>query len=199
MQLAQAEAHGEEDLRAPARRAQLRGIGIDRPPLRRQNPQGVHAANLVVPFPFSNVGLAQVFRGQNAECVCQGLKNAFEFVGGVPTRIVFDNAIGIGRKVSDRFRTMKLFAAFAAHYGFDFSFCNPNSGYEKGNVENKVGFIRRNLFVPMSSITNLGAYNKHLMPRCVALSDGKPRWLTGSSTMAAWLSSRAQPTAWKTH
>ena len=134
---------------------------------------------LVVTFPFSNVGLAQVFRGQNAECVCQGLKNAFEFVGGVPARIVFDNATGIGRKVSDGFRTTKLFAAFAAHYGFDFSFCNPGSGHEKGNVENKVGFIRRNLFVPMPNITNLGAYNRHLMPRCIALSDGKPHWSKG--------------------
>lgn len=38
-------------------------------------------------FPFSNVGLAQVFRGRNAECVCQGLKNAFEFVGGVTVLI----------------------------------------------------------------------------------------------------------------
>lgn len=134
---------------------------------------------LVVTFPFSNVGIAQVFRGQNAECACQGLKNAFECLGGVPTRIVFDNATGIGRKVSDGFRTTKLFAAFAAHYGFDFSFCNPDSGHEKGNVENKVGFIRRNLFVPTPSVTNLAAYNRHLMPRCIALSDGKPHWSKG--------------------
>lgn len=97
----------------------------------------------------------------------------------MPARIVFDNATGIGRKVSDGFRTTKLFAAFAAHYGFDFSFCNPGSGHEKGNVENKVGFIRRNLFVPMPNITNLGAYNRHLMPRCIALSDGKPHWSKG--------------------
>lgn len=89
----------------------------------------------------------------------------------MPARIVFDNVTGIGRKVSDGFRTTRLFAAFAAHYGFDFSFRNPDSGHEKGNVENKVGFIRRNLFVPTPGITNLGAYNRRLMPRCVALSD----------------------------
>lgn len=134
---------------------------------------------LVVSFPFSNVGLAQVFRGQNAECVCQGLKNAFRFLGGVPTRIVFDNAAGVGRKVSDAFRTTRLFAAFAAHYGFDFAFCNPDSGHEKGNVENKVGYIRRNLLVPTPNVTNLAAYNEHLMPRCMALSEGKVHWSKG--------------------
>lgn len=53
---------------------------------------------LVVTFPYSNVGLAQVMPGQNAECVCRGLKNVFERVGGVPTRIVFDNAAGVGRR-----------------------------------------------------------------------------------------------------
>ena len=134
---------------------------------------------LVVTFPFSNVGVAQVFRGQNAECVCQGLKNVFEFLGGAPTRIVFDNATGVGRKVADSFRTTKLFAAFAAHYGFDYAFCNPDSGHEKGNVENKVGYIRRNLFVPTPNVTNLAAYNRHLMPKCLALSDGKVHWSKG--------------------
>lgn len=45
---------------------------------------------LVVAFPRSNVGSAQVFWGETAECVCQGLKDVFEFLGGVPLRAVFD-------------------------------------------------------------------------------------------------------------
>lgn len=36
----------------------------------------------VLVFPYSNVGLVQVFRGENAECVCQALQNIFEYVGG---------------------------------------------------------------------------------------------------------------------
>lgn len=54
---------------------------------------------LVVAFPHPDVGLAQVFRGETAECVCQGLRNVFEFLGGVPLRAVFDNATEVGRKV----------------------------------------------------------------------------------------------------
>lgn len=43
----------------------------------------------VMTFPYSNVGLAQVFPGETSECVCQALRNVFEHVGGVPTKIVF--------------------------------------------------------------------------------------------------------------
>ena len=50
-----------------------------------------------VTFPHSNVGLTQVFWGETAECVCQGLRNAFEFVGGVPRRAVFDNCVSSSR------------------------------------------------------------------------------------------------------
>lgn len=61
----------------------------------------------VLTFPFSNVGLAQVFPGENAECVCQALKNIFEYVSGVPVRIVFDNATGVGRRISNETRTSR--------------------------------------------------------------------------------------------
>ena len=103
---------------------------------------------LVVTFPHSNVGLAQVFWGETAECACQGLRDVFEFLGGVPLRAVFDNATEVGRRVGTEIRTSALFRRFAAHYGLDYSFTNPYSGNEKGSVENKVGTLRRNLFVP---------------------------------------------------
>ena len=122
---------------------------------------------LVVTFPFSNVSLAQVFWGENSECVCEGLKAVFEFVGGVPLRLVFDNATGVGRRVGEAISTASTFRAFAAHYGFEFTFCNPYSGHEKGAVENAVGAIRRNLFVPMPSIDSVRAYNKRLLGKCM--------------------------------
>ena len=131
---------------------------------------------LVVTFPFSNVSLAQVFWGENSECVCEGLKAVFEFVGGVPLRLVFDNATGIGRRIGEAIRTASTFHAFAAHYGFEFTFCNPHSGHEKGSVENAVGAVRRNLFVPMPSIGDVRAYNKRLLGKCMERA-GKDHYL----------------------
>lgn len=143
----------------------------------------------VLTFPYSNVGLAQVFPGENAECVCQALKQIFEYVGGVPTRIVFDNATGIGRRVCDGVRTTELFGRFAAHYDFAYSFCNPGSGHEKGSVENKVGFIRRNLMVPMPQLTNAEAFNRNLLDRCMEASD-KPHWIKGEAERQLFVEDR---------
>lgn len=140
----------------------------------------------VLAFPFSNVGLAQVFPGENAECVCQALKDIFEYIGGVPARIVFDNAAGVGRRIGDNVRTTELFSAFAAHYGFAFSFCNPNAGHEKGSVENKVGFVRRNLFVPVPSFDTGKRFNKSLLDRCMALSE-KDHWARGEQERALFV------------
>lgn len=110
---------------------------------------------LTVTFPHSNVGLTRVLWGETAECVCQGLRDVFEFVGGVPRRAVFDNATEVGGRVGGEVRTSELFRRFAAHYGLDYTFTNPYSGNEKGNVENKVGCHRRNLFVPVPSFRGL--------------------------------------------
>ena len=108
----------------------------------------------------------------------EGLKAVFEFCGGVPTRLVFDNATGVGRRVGQVVSTADTFTRFAAHYGFDFSFCNPNSGHEKGSVENAVGAIRRNLFVPVPRIDSLPAYNKRILGRCLDRA-GKDHYLKG--------------------
>lgn len=46
-------------------------------------------------------------------------------------------------------------------------FCNPYAGYEKGNVENKVGTTRRNLFVPIPTYHDIEAYNRTLLDQHV--------------------------------
>lgn len=133
---------------------------------------------LVVTFPFSNVSLAQCFWGETSERVCEGLKAVLEFCGGVPTRLAFDNAAGVGRRVGEKIRTADTFMRFAAHHGFPFSFCSPDSGHEKGSVENAVGAIRRNLSVPMPRADSLLAYNKRLLAKCMERA-GKGHCLEG--------------------
>ena len=87
-------------------------------------------------FSLSNDGYAQVFGGETPECVC-GLQDIFEYIGGVPEELVFDNATGVGRKIHDKVMETELFSRFRAHYGFRIRFCNPKSGWEKGNVKTK--------------------------------------------------------------
>ena len=117
-------------------------------------------------FPYSNIGLAQLMPGENAECACQALLDLFEWLGGVPERIVFDDAAGVGRGT-------RLFQAFQARYGFESSLCSPYAGHEKGAVEAKVGMIRRKLFVPGPGVWSPEHFDSGLPDRCRALR-GKP-------------------------
>ena len=122
---------------------------------------------LTLSFPHSNNSFTQVFGGETAECVCQGLQDIFAYIGGVPWVIVFDNATGVGRRIGEVIHESKLFQRMRAHYRFSVRFCNPYSGHEKGNVENKIGYTRRNLFVPEPAFDDVQAYNRTLLDQHV--------------------------------
>jgi hypothetical protein len=58
------------------------------------------------------------------------------------------------------------FIRFKLHYRFQTVFCNPAKGNEKGNVENKVGYVRRNMLVPVPTITDFDEFNEKLLVCC---------------------------------
>ncbi|MCH3955786.1 MAG: IS21 family transposase [Olsenella sp.] len=134
---------------------------------------------LAVTFPHSSVGLTQVFWGEASECVCQGLRNVFESVGGAPVRAVFDDAAEVGRRFGAEIRVSKMFELFASHCGLDHSFANPRSGNEKGNCENMVGAHRRALFVPVPSLHDVVKFNERLLKDSLDLS-GKRHYRLGA-------------------
>jgi hypothetical protein len=107
----------------------------------------------------------------------------FDFIGGVPKRCVFDNGTGIGRKVMDGVKLTELFSRFELHYGFEAAFCNPDSGHEKGNVENKVGTLRRNLLVPIPNVHDIDEYNMELLNECMKLA-GKIHYRKGERSIS---------------
>lgn len=124
-------------------------------------------------FPQSNKGYVQIFKGENAECLFEGLIAIFIHIGGVPTRIWLDNASSIVTKVlKEGNRTLtERFLRFKEHYGFEAVFCNIGAGHEKGNVEAKVGYHRRNMLVPVPKTEDLCRFNRELLSLCEA--DGK--------------------------
>jgi len=123
---------------------------------------------LTITFPYSNKGFTQVFKGQNQECLLEGMKCIFNYIGGVPSHIKADNMTtavakiltGGKRELSDGF------SRFMLHYRFIAEFCNPASGNEKGNVKNKVGYSRRNFFVPVPFIDDFEEFNNNLWELC---------------------------------
>ena len=128
---------------------------------------------LIVSFPYANTGWMQVFPSENQECLLEGLKRIFYHIGGVPIRMRCDNmttAVAHVLKGTERELT-DGFARFMFQHRFAADFCNPNSGNEKGNVENKVGYTRRNMLVPVPVIDDFESFNKELLERCNADHD----------------------------
>ena len=119
---------------------------------------------LVVSFPFSNAFYFQVFPSQNKECFLEGMKRVFHHMGGVPKTMRFDNLSPAVKKVlpnGERHLTEE-FQNFVLHYGFEYEFCNPNSGNEKGHVEAMVKYIRNNFLLPGLHVIDLDNLNKEL-------------------------------------
>jgi transposase len=123
---------------------------------------------LEVSFPYSNKGFLQLFYGENLECLLEGLDAIFRHIGVVPEELWFDNTKTIVTKIikgGDR-ETTERFERFREHYRFQAIFMNPGEGHEKGNVENKVGYQRRNFLVPMPHFLSLPGYNRQLLGMC---------------------------------
>lgn len=123
----------------------------------------VRLSYLVMSFPYSNNAYIQILRDQTAVSFCGALSDIFAHVGGVPHRLVIDNATQAVKRIDKKITESKVFGRFRAHYNFELDVCNPNSGHEKGNVENKIGFLRRNMLVVNNSIDDLDQFNAMLL------------------------------------
>ena len=107
---------------------------------------------------------------QTHEMLFDALTQAFRVLGGVPQRGIFDNMrTAVDRIGSGKARQVNArFAAMASHYLFEPEFCNPASGWEKGQVEKNVQDARRRLWQPVPCFPDLDALNAWLEERCIA-------------------------------
>jgi transposase len=106
---------------------------------------------------------------QTHEMLFDALTHAFRVLGGVPRRGIFDNMkTAVDRIGSGKARQVNArFTAMASHYLFEPEFCNPASGWEKGQVEKNVQDTRRRLWQPMPSFPDNDALNAWLEEQCV--------------------------------
>src|SRR5699024_5564754 len=114
---------------------------------------------LVLTLPFSNSAFAVPLPGENQECRFYGMKKIFNKLGDVPKKIRIDNmktAVVKQRRNKKENLFTNEFIQFANIFSFEPQACNAYSGNEKGNVENKFGYIRYNFITPAPSIIDLG-------------------------------------------
>jgi transposase len=130
---------------------------------------------------------------QTHEMLFDAHYHAFRVLGGVPRRGIYDNMrtavdrIGVGkeRQVNARFLAM------ASHYLFDVEFCNPASGWEKGQVEKNVRDARHRLWQLAPCFPTLDALNDWLEQRCKELWREIPHGSQPGTIADVWQSETA--------
>jgi transposase len=118
---------------------------------------------------YSGACLVVAYPNQKQEAFFDGHQQNFEFLGGVPQRIIYDNLTTAVKKVlSGRNRQEQdSFTAFRSHFLFESVFCQLAKGNEKGGVENIIGYVRRNFFVPVPKVSSFAELNQILHQKCL--------------------------------
>jgi transposase len=128
------------------------------------------AAVFVLTLPYSDAFFVRAFPKECTESFQDGHVRAFDYLGGVPTRISYDNSkVAVAAITGHRGRTpTREFLRLASHYLFAYRFCRVRRPNEKGHVEAMVGFARRTFLVPVPQAESWEALNAELVRRCEA-------------------------------
>jgi transposase len=119
-------------------------------------------------LPHSDSCLVQAYPSESSEAFCEGHNVSFEFFGGVPHSILYDNLkLAVARILGDgrRLRT-RVFSELQSHYLFADRFGRPGKGNDKGKVEGLVGYARRNFMVPIPRAASFAELNAKLLEHC---------------------------------
>jgi hypothetical protein len=88
--------------------------------------------------------------------------HAFQFMGGRARECLYDNLVTAVAEHDGRIvRFNPRFLAFAREIGFYPKACNKAAGWEKGKVENSIGYVRQN-FWPLRTFTDLTDVNSQV-------------------------------------
>jgi transposase len=136
---------------------------------------------------FSGAMFLEVFPTQRQEAFLLGQRHAFEFWGGTPRSAVYDNLKAAVAQILEGHSRgeHERFLHFRSVYRFEALFANVRSGWEKGSVENLVGYARRTYLVPIprvESLAELPALNAVLRERCL---EDQQRVMAGQTTSIA--------------
>ena len=124
----------------------------------------------------SRMPFLRAFPRETQEMVFDAHDKAFAFFAGACARGIYDNmktavdAIFVGR---DR-ACNRRFQQMCGHCLVEPIACTPASGWEKGQVENQVGVMRRRFFVPRPRFKNYAELNAWLEDRCIAWAKANP-------------------------
>lgn len=143
---------------------------------------------------YSRAFVLRAYPLQTHEMLFDAHVHAFPVLGGVPRRGIYDNMrTAVDRIGRGKARTVNArFAAMVSHYLYEAEFCNPASGWEKGQIEKNVQDSRHRIWSELPTFPDLAALNDWLEARCLALWQELPHpTQTGRTIAAVWQEERA--------
>lgn len=108
---------------------------------------------------------AQFYFNKDGLCWANFHEKAFKFFGGRFENCIYDNDTALVVPATQEWT--QVFHDIVSHYDFKVILCNKASGWEKGSVENGVGYCRRNFLAGVPEFESIGEMNCYL--------DGKSR------------------------
>ncbi len=120
--------------------------------------------------------LVVAYPRETQEMVFDAHAQAFEFFGGVCRRGIYDNLKAAVNKIyAGKERSFNnRFGQLCSHYLYEPVACTPAAGWEKGQVENQVGTVRRRFFVPRPKVQDFRELNEYLRERCLQWAKTHP-------------------------
>jgi len=104
---------------------------------------------------YSRASFVKFTRGEDADTLCAGLREAFDYFGGVPEHVLFDNAKSV---VIDRdaygeglHRWNDEMKKLAEDCGFTPRLCRPYRAKTKGKVERFNSYLKGSFVVPLAA------------------------------------------------
>jgi transposase len=120
----------------------------------------------------SGAAFAAAFLNETQQAFLEAHAEAFEFLGGVPALVRYDNLGSAVKQVLKGRRRVETdrFVAMRSHFLFESSFTlvGLQGAHEKGGVEGEVGRFRRRHLVPVPDVASLAELNARLRAGCEA-------------------------------
>lgn len=92
---------------------------------------------------------AEIVWDQKIKTWLQCHRNAFEFLGGVPGKVVIDNLkSAITRAYEKDPVVTRSYGDFALDWGFQIKPCRPRTPWHKGQVERGVKYVKQSFLPP---------------------------------------------------
>ncbi len=130
---------------------------------------------LLVTLSHSRQSFLSLFHDARMSSFLQGHVEAFEALGGVPRRLLYDNlksAVVARRGKAVTFHPTLL--ALAAHYAFEPCAAWPRRPQEKGRVERRIGFARTGFFAGRDITAPLDELNAAARAWCFGAAAERP-------------------------